>query len=807
MEMNNDSSFGQWLKKRRKALDLTQKELAQRLGCAVITIQKIEADQRKPSKQMAGLLAVQLSIPPAEFPSFVKYARLGSYTQVRDGLSQVSRDIPWGFSSSHLNNLPEPPSILFGRDRDLISIRKRLLTDGVRLLTLLGPPGVGKTSLAIQAAHSLLSEYDDGVYYVSLASISDSSFAAAAIAQVFGVNETQLHPYAQRLKEYLRDKHLLLILDNFEQILSASTFVNGLLSECLWLSIIVTSRAPLRIRYERQYPVLPLEVPAGIQTGFDLGNLHRYPAIALFLERARAAKPDFTLTSENAGAIASICARLNGLPLAIEFVAAWIKVLSPQELLEQIEGQWMLHINGLSDASERHNNLYSAIHWSCMLLSPLAQVLFYRVGIFSSSWALEAVKSIMSDLAPQDSIAIVDAMSTLVNSSLVVQFEQNGGARFKLLKIIQFYALEQLGNRGEEKAVRQRHAEYYLALAEEGDRHLRAVEQIGWLSRFHAESENFTAALSWFFQYDPESGVRLAGRLGWYWNMCGMVSEGRLWLDKALNCEVSPAPAWRTKLLTAAGSLAWQQGDITAMSTFTNENIILCKESGKVDTWDQGMAFSALALAAFYQADQNLASSASEQCLALFKLAEDRWGVALALTLVGEVCLLLHDYSGACSHYSEALSIFRETGDRWAIGAVLQDWGYANFLQGDLHAARARLEESIALHHQVGERFSRAYSLNILAQIVHQQDQIQLAASLFNESLDLFKQMGIETRTADVMANLARVVQATGHYQLAVRLYNESLAMFSKQDDAEGIARCQVGLDEAYSEIAAKFAT
>lgn len=787
------------MKKRRKALDLTQVELAQRIGCAVITVQKIEADRRRPSKQMAELLADQLEIPPADIQSFIRFARLNSHGRAWRDLNEPAGYTSWTLSAGHVYNLPEPLKGLFGRDQDLAEIRKRLLSDGVRLLTLIGPPGVGKTSLAINAAHCLLNEYTDGAFFISLASTIDPTFVAAIIAQFFGVNETSTQSYAQRIKEYLRDKHLLLVLDNFEQVLPASSFLNELLAECLWLSVIVTSRIPLRLRYERQFHVLPLEVPTGMQVRSDLVELTCYPAIALFLERARAARPDFTFTIENAGAIASICARLDGLPLAIEFIAAWVKVLTPQELLELIDGQWTLHIEGLSDASRRHTTLYTAIRWSYDLLSPLEQILLERLGIFSGSWTMDAAQAIMSDKLAQGSLEILNAMSKLVTSSLVVQYEHNGEARFILFEVIRFFSLEQLTKKGQENTLRQRHAEYYLALAEEADLHLRSADQLIWLSRLHIESGNLRAALTWFFEFDVNSGIRLAGALGWFWNMCSYVSEGYLWLKKALQSAGSSNPIWRTKLLTAASSLSWQQGDISTMRLFSEENIALCRGSGSVNLRDQGMAFCSMALVTFYQDDYDLAHNATEDYLALFRQAGDLWGEALALTLAGEVCLLRHDYNGACSYYAQALVIFRETGDRWAIGVVLQDWGYANFIQGDLQAARVRLEESTTLHRQVGERFSRAYSLNILAKIVQQQGNFELAASLYNDSLDLFKQIGLEAHIAEVIANLAYVVNASGHYQLAFKLYNESLSIFTRQGNVDGITQCQVGLEKARS--------
>jgi transcriptional regulator with XRE-family HTH domain len=351
------TSFGQWLKQRRKALDITCEDLAQSIGCAAVTLYKIESDVRRPSKQIAELLAEFLNIPADERTAFVEFARTEA----------AELAAPWGTPFHPPTNLPAQPTPLIGRDADVAALRKRLLQHQSRLLTLTGPPGIGKTRLALQVAAQVLDDFADGVFLIALAPISDAHLVPTAIANTLGVPEIGPQTPLERLIAFLRDKQTLLVLDNFEQILAAATHIAELLAACPWLKILVTSRAPLRIRQERQMPVSPLALPDLARLP-DVETVTGYSAVALFLERAQAVKPDFSLTPENAPTIATICARLDGLPLAIELISARVKLLPPAALLERLHGRLMLQSDGLYDLEPRHRTLNAAIDWSYQLL-------------------------------------------------------------------------------------------------------------------------------------------------------------------------------------------------------------------------------------------------------------------------------------------------------------------------------------------------------------------------------------------------------------------------------------------------------
>jgi predicted ATPase len=616
------------------------------------------------------------------------------------------------------------------------------------------------------------------------------------------VNESVTQSSADRIKEYLHDKHMLLVLDNFEQVVSAATFISQLLADCLWLSVLVTSRAPLRIRCEQQYPVQPLALLTEVGIDLDPTDLMRYSAIALFVERAQAVNPDFHLTIANARAVATICAHLDGLPLAIELVAAQTKILSPEALLERFTGQLILYTNGLRDGYDRHHTLKDALDWSYKLLTAEEQALIARLSVFVGGWTLDASDWLMNDVDPRSPLATLDWLTSLVNNSLVVRSDHAGQPRFKFLETIRTYALEKLAERGEEASIRQLHAQYYLALAEEADLHLRTADQKAWLDRLDIESNNLRAALAWFIDQspDPQAGLRLTGALWWYWAIRGILGESRGWLAKALQIGSNAPPSLRARALYASGGLAWYQCDLELARLYFKESIALYREIEPMHKWELAFALTGLGMVATYQSDHDTARTAGEESLLLFHQAEDKWGAALALNVVAEACLMRHDYTAARSCFDESLALLREVGDKWAIGVPLLNYGYLDSILGDYDAARAKLEESIALHRQVGERWCRATTLNFLGQVAQELGDYQQAAACYTESLDLLHKMGLEASIADVLHNLAQVVQVQGHYALAIRLYQESLALFSKQGNPQGVARCSAGLATLTSE-------
>src|ERR687894_2385677 len=450
----------------------------------------------------------------------------------------LAPDLPAGFPplrtlESRPNNLPMQPTPLVGREREVEDVRERLLAPEVRLLTLTGPGGTGKTRLALQAAADLLDEFEDGVFFVALATLTDPTLVASTVAQVLDVRESGDQPLIEGVKDYLKDKRLLLVLDNFEQVLEAAPLAGELLSAPR-LKVLATSRIPLGVYGEHEYAVPPLAVPDPKRLP-GLEALSQYEAVRLFIERARAAKADFAVTSENAPAVAEICARLDGLPLAIELAAARVKLLPPGAMLGRLGRRLKLLTGGARDLPERQRTLRGAIEWSHTLLEEGEKTLFARLAVFSGGRTLEAIEAIC-DTEGDLPIEAFEGVSSLVDKSLLRQEEgPNGEPRFVMLETVHEFAREKLGQSAETQEIKRVHAEYFLTLIEVAHPELKGPDQLEWLERLEAEHDNMRAALSWASERkEVEVALRLGGSLWWFWWMRGYYSEGRRWLQEAL---------------------------------------------------------------------------------------------------------------------------------------------------------------------------------------------------------------------------------------------------------------------------------
>lgn len=699
------NSFGQWLKQRRKALDITREELAERIGCAAITIYKIEADERRPSKQIATLLAEHLNIPAEEQAAFASFAR------AEPGQSAV----PWGTPFHPPTNLPEPPTVLIGRDADVAATRKRL--QEARLLTLTGPPGIGKTRLASQVAAEVLDEFANGVFFVALAPISDANLVPTTLASILGVQDGGPQTPLERLKVFLRDKHMLLVLDNFEQILAAAPHIAELLSACPLLKILVTSRASLRIRQERQFPVSPLAIPDLARLP-DVESVTHYSAVTLFLERAQAVKPDFALTPENAPTVAAICSRLDGLPLAIELISARVKLLSPAALLERLHGRLMLQSDGLRDIEPRHRTLNAAIDWSYQLLSVEEQTLFRRLGIFVDGWTLDAAEAVCVENL---SLNILDGLASLLDKNLV---KRDGEARFMMLETIREYASEQLTSSGELDNMRGCHAAYFTAFAER-----RESDHAHWMNSMEIELDNLRAALAW-----SETTLRLAMALGLFWQQRGHFTEGSCWLTDALKQQevgilTVADRALRARAFFWLGTFRAWQGDLNAAQPSHEESVALFRElgdqAGLVESLQTyGMLF-------IMRGDHKRASPPLEESLALAHKIRDAASIAQSLLFLGTLDYLQGHVQQAGVLWEESLALRRAEGNQWLIAIILAYLAMAAIDQSDYRRAKTQLIESLTLLRELGERWQTAHTLEVCACLAVTQGHLVQAAHIF----------------------------------------------------------------------------
>jgi predicted ATPase/class 3 adenylate cyclase len=662
----------------------------------------------------------------------------------------LSPDLPASFPplktlDARLNNLPAQPTPLVGRERELKEVCDLLREEGVRLLTLTGPGGIGKTRLGLQVGAELLDEFEDGVFFVALAPIIDPALVASAIAEPLGVVEAGDQPLKEGLKDYLRGKELLLLLDNFEQVLGAAPLVGELLSACPKLKVLATSRSVLRVYGEQEYPVPPLELPRpGRLPAID--RLTQYEAVRLFIERAKAARPDFSVTDENAPAVAEICARLDGLPLAIELAAARIKLLTPGAMLERLGSRLKLLHGGSRDLPERQRTLRGTIEWSHALLEEGERVLFARLAVFSGGRTLEAIETIC-DARGDLPVDALEGVSSLLDKSLLRQEEgPEGEPRFVMLETIHEYARERLEASGEAEEVRRLHAAYFLALAEEAEPELSGADQLACLERLEAEHDNMRAALSWSLEKEPETALRLAVALARFWEKRSYFSEGSSWLEAALRLSdrveaATTHSATRARLLSEAGTFAFFRTDFEHAIVLHGKALELYRELGD----DSGVAFALLCLGAQHmeKGDHEQAAPFLEEALALSHRIGDKRNIAGTLHNLAEVERQRGNYERAKALGMESIALLREMEDKWQLGMVVGWLGLLAVWSGDDHdLAERSLEEALALDRELGNWAYGAYCLESFAGLAGARAQGSRAARLWGAAEALRTNIG-----------------------------------------------------------------
>jgi non-specific serine/threonine protein kinase len=642
-------------------------------------------------------------------------------------------------------DLPLQPTALLGRDREVAAALERLLRPEVRLLTLTGPGGTGKTRLALEVAVELVNQFADGVVLVPLAALSDPELVPATIAQTLGLREVSGRSLLEGVAGFLRDKQLLLLLDNFEQILPAAPAVAEFLAACPRLKVLVTSRAPLELSGEHEQVVPPLPLP-------DLAHLPPpeallgYGAVALFVQRAAALKPEFALTEDNAPAVAAICCRLDGLPLALELAAARIRLLSPAAILSRLERRLPLLTSGARDLPQRQQTLRNTIAWSNDLLNETERLLFRRLAVFAGGFTLEAAEAV-ADPDGTPGIDVLDDIGSLVAQSLLVQQEgPDGEPRIGMLETIREYGLEQLAACGEAEVTRGRHAAYFLALAEKAEPKLLGAEQVTWLQYLEAERENFRAVLarSRDGEVAADVGLLLVGALQWYWRLRGPLSEGRVWTEAMLGLPGAAAPtAARARALNAAARLANLQADFPAARALAVECAAIARTVGDLAT--VAHALDRQAFAEMGEGNAPLARSLWEESVALFREVSDQHGLAIAL---------LH------------LAVVTE-GD------------------GDYEETTALRKEAAAIAGAIGERSTLALALIGLATLARLREDEEGSTALLTEALTVTAELGFPVQVLPVLAGLAGAAARTGDHGRAARLLGAVAAVRTASDTPE----------------------
>ncbi|HSR46586.1 MAG TPA: tetratricopeptide repeat protein [Anaerolineales bacterium] len=814
--MPANATFGELLRSLREGQGLTQQALGDRVGCSAITIRKLEGGERRPSVQMAELLAQRLGVPPADRTAFLETARAAPVPPRRQRT---------------LSNLPAETSPLVGRASDLEAVQAGLREPGRQLLTITGPAGVGKTTLALAVGHACLGEFSDGVWFVPLATLADDQLVLSAIGETVGVRR-RAHDQASSaaaLTALLRKRKLLLILDNFEHVLAAGPSLPPVLAQCPGVRVLVTSRETTHLAMERRHHLAPLTFPG---RGEPVGAEASYSAVDLFVACAKSAQPSFTLTSANAAVIGALCSRLDGLPLAIELVAPRVRILSPQQLLDRLtEDSGTLPIDMIANHAsgllgERHNALEDAMAWSYGLLSPTEKKIFRRLGVFTGTWSVESAEAVCQG-GVSSPVEVWNALASLIDKSLVHQSEDEHGVRFSLLETVRDYARLELSREGETERVCGQHADHFLALAESASAQWMGAEEETWYRRLEFDLDNLRAALEWMITSgDGLGAARLTVALHRFWQVRGAFLEGHRWLTRVLAMDGSGAgqgplripledaaglmtlelglpqvseahyrnalelsrargdPLWTARTLSNLGRLAVHQHDPEGAEASLRESLAIFEELGDYKGTLVAQTNLSLVEADLGKFDQSAARMLN--CLEGWRSIGWSTGVAVALTYLGAVQCAMGEYQAGNASLEEALDISRGIEAPQREVDVLTQLGIAALHQARFDDAKAHLDRAVMLSQELGTRWGVVEALSARALLeVLLEDESSEAHALAAEAMA--REVGDRLAVAVCLHVQARAALQRSDASAAARRIGQSLRQHTDIQDAAGL--------------------
>ena len=780
--------------------------------------------------------------------------RLRDLSRPEDIWQLVNDDLQHAFPAlrsldSTPNNLPQQMTSFVGREKEIAEASALLRK--TRLLTLTGSGGCGKTRLALQVAADVLDAFADGVWLVELAGLTDAGLVPQAVATILGLKEECGRSLTETLAEHLKSRHLLLVLDNAEHLLTAcAQLVDAVLRQCPHVVLLVSSREGLGIAGERTLRVPSLSIPDP-KHDESPERLLQFESVRLFIERAQSHLQQFSLTPQNAAALASICRRLDGIPLALELAAARVRSLSAEEVNRRLDQRFRLLTGGSRTALPRQQTLRSLIDWSYDLLRDTEQMLLRRLAVFAGGWTMAGAEQVCSD-ERIDEGAILDLLRSLVDKSLVVAEERNGATRYRLLETVRQYARDRLLESGDGPVWRDRHLQFYLSLGEEAEPQLSGPDQQLWLERLEIEYDNIRAALAWCGAAggDATRGLQLAGTIWRFWYMRGLFGEGRSWLATLLALARDAPAAVRASAHNGAGTLAWQQSDYAAAGAeyalalaiwrALGDRKGLSRTLGNMGNVSHGLgdyataraqfeeslvlrramddrvgiadALNNLGALAYDQVDYVTARAQFEECLAIRREVGDRWNIALSLTNLGAIADALGDYPACRKLYGESLAIFRDLGDRWGIPATLNNLGEMAYALGDYEEASIRFGESLVIRRDIGDRRGVAGQLNNVGRTECAKGNFAAGRALHEESVQILRELGDRKVFAEALEGLANAAAGLADPVEAARIWGaaeqlrESIGCPLPPKDLAGYerqvaaARANLGDDPAFAE-------
>ncbi len=699
-------------------------------------------------------------------------------------------------------NLPSPTTSFVGRKHELAAATERLRQRDVRLLTLIGTGGVGKTRLALQVATQLNDSFPDGACFVALDQVGDAEGVISAIAQAFHIQEEKDSTLFEQTVIAIRDRSLLLILDNFEHIMSARQLVADLLTACPKLKMLITSRIMLHLRAEHLLEITPLAVPQATQLPDLTAATSNYASILLFVQRAQAVQPDFQLTENNITPIAEICIELDGIPLAIELAAARMRHFTPQSLLSHLkQGLSFLQVDAY-DVPARQQTLRAAIAWSYDLLGATQQSVFRRLAVSPQGVTLATAEQICT-AASKLVGNVQDALDALVDQSMLQrsQDREENDVRYRLLQTLREYGLECLAQAGELESTQAAHAEYFLAWIEQLAPLLSGAEQAEWLDRLDHDYDNVRTALEWLIDHArkeaerAEQALRFCLRLLGFWEIRGYISEGLTFMERALSVSQNITPAVRAEALHGAGFLALMQDDNAKAEAFLRESQLLFRESG--DKVGMANILRLQGNLALFKNTYKLARRLLEEALALYKELGDTAKIAPTRKALAEVAIAQGDYAQARLLMEEDLASYKATGEKYSAAYSLYFLARIRFLaRDDLAKAQSLVEESLNLFKEAGNRRLVAYARHLLAQMLLIKGDESRAHSMLDASIGTFRVLKEPSAIADVLISFGRLATLQGDTETAQTSYQESWALLQTIDAKELSINCLEGYGE-----------